>query len=207
MILTTHHHSDHVEANLALKQRFGLKIIGPKNGGGQDPRHRRDRRWRVDVFKFGGEEVSGHLHARPHARPRLLPFPTLKLAVCRRHAVCARLRAVVRRHAGDDVEIAAERCRRCRRETAVYCGHEYTQSNARFALTVDPDNVALKERAAEIDRLRADGKPTLPTTIGRELETNPFLRPHDPAIRRLLGMEDASDEAVFAEIRKRKDNF
>ena len=77
-------------------------------------------------------------------------------------------------------------------ETKVYCGHEYTQANARFALTVDPTNSALKERAAEIDRLRADGKATLPTTIGLELSTNPFLRWHDPVIRKNLGMEKAS---------------
>ena len=92
-------------------------------------------------------------------------------------------------------------------ETAVYCGHEYTQANARFALTVDPTNSALKERAAEIDRLRAGGKATLPTTIGLELSTNPFLRWHDPVIRKNLGMGKAADVEVFAEIRKRKDNF
>ncbi|TIS70072.1 MAG: hydroxyacylglutathione hydrolase, partial [Mesorhizobium sp.] len=80
-------------------------------------------------------------------------------------------------------------------------------ANARFALTVDPSNSALKERAARIEKLRADNKPTLPTTIGEELSTNPFLRWHDPAIRRHLGMERASDTDVFAEIRKRKDNF
>jgi hydroxyacylglutathione hydrolase len=92
-------------------------------------------------------------------------------------------------------------------ETTVYCGHEYTQANARFALSVDPTNSALRERAAKIDRLRLEGKPTLPTTIGEELATNPFLRWHDPAIRRNLGMETALDEEVFAEIRKRKDAF
>ena len=92
-------------------------------------------------------------------------------------------------------------------ETRVYCGHEYTQANARFALTVDPTNSALKERSAEIDRLRAGGKATLPTTIGLELSTNPFLRWHDPVIRKNLGMEKAADVEVFAEIRKRKDVF
>ena len=92
-------------------------------------------------------------------------------------------------------------------DTQIYCGHEYTQANARFALTVDPTNSALKERAAEIDRLRAEGRPTLPTTMARELATNPFLRWHDPAIRRNLGLANASDEAVFAEIRRRKDGF
>ena len=90
-------------------------------------------------------------------------------------------------------------------DTRIFCGHEYTQNNARFALTVDPTNAALKARAAEIDALRAEGKPTLPTTLSVEMATNPFLRWHDPAIRRNLGMEKASDADVFAEIRKRKD--
>ena len=92
-------------------------------------------------------------------------------------------------------------------ETEVYCGHEYTLSNARFALSVDPTNSALKERARQVEELRKRGRATLPTTIGKEMATNPFLRWHDPAIRRNLGMKDATDEAVFAEIRKRKDVF
>ena len=92
-------------------------------------------------------------------------------------------------------------------DTKIYCGHEYTLANARFALTIDPDNQRLRQRAAEVERLRAEGKPTLPTTIGEELATNPFLRWNDPAIRRNLGMEQADDVEVFAEIRRRKDAF
>ena len=92
-------------------------------------------------------------------------------------------------------------------DTAVYCGHEYTLANARFALTIDPGNKVLQERAKKVEALRADGKPTLPTTIGEELATNPFLRWADPAIRKGLGMEQASSDEVFAEIRRRKDNF
>jgi hydroxyacylglutathione hydrolase len=92
-------------------------------------------------------------------------------------------------------------------ETTVYCGHEYTLSNARFALTVDPDNAVLAARAAKIEKLRAENRPTLPTTIGEELATNPFLRWADSGIRAHLGMKNADDAEVFAEIRKRKDNF
>jgi hydroxyacylglutathione hydrolase len=92
-------------------------------------------------------------------------------------------------------------------DTLVYCGHEYTQTNARFALTVDPDNKALQARAAEVDRQRAAGKPTVPSTLGEERKANPFLRAADPAIRKKLGMEKASDAEVFAEIRGRKDRF
>jgi hydroxyacylglutathione hydrolase len=88
-----------------------------------------------------------------------------------------------------------------------YCAHEYSQANARFALTVDPDNPVLQARAAEIDRQRAAGEPTVPTRLGAERAANPFLRAADPAIRAGLGMASASDAEVFAEIRRRKDRF
>jgi len=205
VILTTHHHPDHVEANLALKERFGLKIIGPKSEAANIPG--------IDetveegsVLKFGGQDVLVY-HTPGHTLGHVsfhLPEAKLLFAADTLFALgCGRLLE------GTPAQMWAslKRLSALPADTTVYCGHEYTQSNARFALSVDPDNEKLKDRAAEIDALRAEGKPTLPTTIGRELETNPFLRPHDPAIRRLLGMEGASDEAVFAEIRKRKDNF
>jgi hydroxyacylglutathione hydrolase len=92
-------------------------------------------------------------------------------------------------------------------ETRVYCGHEYTRSNAAFAITVDPDNPALAERKTEIERLLEKGHATLPTTIGFEKRTNPFLRASDPGIRKTLGMDNATDLEVFAELRARKDRF
>ena len=94
-----------------------------------------------------------------------------------------------------------------RPETRVYCGHEYTQANARFALTVDPRNSSLADRAREVDALRAEGKPTLPTTIALELATNPFLRAEDLQLRQALGMENADPVRVFAEMRERKNVF
>lgn len=205
VILTTHHHGDHVEANLALKKRFGLKIIGPKKEEAKIPGIDET----VDggsVFRFGGEEVRvlftpGHTlgHVSYH-------FPIAKVLFAADTLFslgCGRLLEGSAAMMWDSLRTLSA----LPSETQVHCGHEYTQANARFALTVDPDNAALQERAAEVDRLRADGMPTLPTTLGRELETNPFLRPHDAAIRKRLGMEGASDAAVFAEIRKRKDNF
>ena len=80
-------------------------------------------------------------------------------------------------------------------------------TNARFALTVDPDNETLAKRAAEVESLRAAGKPTIPSTIGLENETNPFFRADEPAIAEAVGMQGADPVAVFAEIRLRKDNF
>jgi hydroxyacylglutathione hydrolase len=205
VILTTHHHGDHVEANAALKQRFGLKIVGPAAEAAKIPG--------IDetvedgqVLRFGGEPVHviatpGHTagHVSYHLPQSKLAFTgdTLFALGCGRlfeakppvmHASLQKLAALPL-------------------ETTVYCGHEYTQANARFALTVDPTNSALKERAGDVNKLRAADNPTLPTTIGVELATNPFLRCHDPVIRRNLGMESASDAEVFAEIRKRKDVF
>lgn len=89
--------------------------------------------------------------------------------------------------------------------TTLYCAHEYTQSNARFAITIDPMNRALQTRIAEIDLLRAAGKPTVPMTLLLEKQTNPFLRA--PALKGAVMLPDAEDWEAFADIRKRKDNF
>ena len=86
----------------------------------------------------------------------------------------------------------------------VYCGHEYTQSNAKFAIGVDGGNDLLVERVAEIDALRAKGKPTVPTTIAIELATNPFLRADEADLKAAVGMNDADGEDVFAALRERK---
>jgi hydroxyacylglutathione hydrolase len=89
--------------------------------------------------------------------------------------------------------------------TTMYCAHEYTQSNAKFALSVDPDNAALRARSAEIDALRAANKPTVPMTLAAEKAANPFLRA--PQLKEAVGMGGQPDWAAFGEIRKRKDNF
>jgi hydroxyacylglutathione hydrolase len=92
-------------------------------------------------------------------------------------------------------------------ETSLYCGHEYTRANTRFALTVEPGNKALQARAAEAEELAKNKEPALPTTIARELATNPFLRPSSPEIQARLGMEGRELWEIFGETRKRKDKF
>ena len=204
-IFTTHHHGDHVEANLALKQRFGAQIIGPAAERAKIPGIDRDV-GHGDRFSFGNFEVEviatpGHTAGEisyhiPAAQVAFTGDTLFSLG-------CGRL------FEGTAATMfkSLQRLTALPGDTKVYCGHEYTESNARFALTIDPENSALKERAREVAKLREEGIPTLPTTILREMATNPFLRAHDPMIRRNLGMESASDEDVFAEIRKRKDNF
>jgi len=92
-------------------------------------------------------------------------------------------------------------------ETRLYCAHEYTQSNARFALSVEPGNEALRRRAAEVDRLRAEGRPTVPTTVALEKATNPFLRARSSGLRETIGLPNATDVEVFARTRALKDAF
>jgi hydroxyacylglutathione hydrolase len=205
LLLVTHHHGDHVSANLALKKKFGLGIIGPKAEAAKIPGIE-ETVGEGDTIPFGREEIrvmetpghtAGHVSYYLPDSGVLFAADTLFAIGCGRLLEC-------------EPPVMFESLKRIAAlplETKVYCGHEYTQANARFALTVDPTNSALKERAAEIDKLRAEGKATLPTTIGLELSTNPFLRWHDPVIRRNLGMEKAADVEVFAEIRKRKDVF
>lgn len=202
-IFTTHHHGDHVEANLALKDRFGATIIGParetipgidrKVDGG-------------DSFDFAGRRVEviatpghtlGHICFHLPEEKLLFAADTLFALGCGR----------VFEGTPDQMWESLSTLAALPDETTVYFGHEYTLSNARFARTVDPENAALARRADEIEALRADGAFTAPTTIGIEKATNPFLRAGDPAIRRHLGMERASDAEVFAEIRGRKDRF
>ena len=89
-------------------------------------------------------------------------------------------------------------------ETQVYCGHEYTLSNARFALQIEPQNAALKDRAAEVDALRAADKPTLPTTLALEFAANPFLRCAEPTVQAAAGLPGGEPAAVFAVLRERK---
>ena len=205
LILTTHHHADHVEANLSLKQKFNLKIIGP--GAEADKIPGIDEKVKEgDVLKFGGEDIRvietpGHTagHVSYHLPKSKIAFTADTLFALG----CGRLFEAPPPVMYQSLKKLAA----LPPETVVYCGHEYTLSNAKFALTVDPDNEKLKARAARIEKLRAEDKATLPTTIGEELETNPFLRWDDPSIRKHLGMEKATDAEVFAEIRKRKDNF
>jgi hydroxyacylglutathione hydrolase len=204
-IFTTHHHTDHVEGNLALKEQFGCEIIGPINEAVAIPGLDKTMA-DGDSFLFGDHtvrviETPGHTtgHICYHFVDDKLLFAADTLFALG----CGRL---FERPAAD-MWHSLQKLAVLPDETAVYFGHEYTLSNARFALTIDPGNERLKSRAAEIEALRAEGKFTIPTTLAMEKETNPFLRAADPAIRRNLLMETRTNEEVFAEIRKRKDNF
>jgi hydroxyacylglutathione hydrolase len=202
-ILNTHHHFDHTGGNLPLKDQFGAKVVGP----GKD----RDRIPGIDTgvsedapWKFGSHVVR-ILEVPAHTRGAITfvmdgaAFTGDTLFAMG----CGRL------FEGNPQMMwsSLSKLMTLPDETRIYCGHEYTLSNARFARTLEPDNAELKARFAAVERARVAGEPTVPSTMAQEKATNPFLRPTSPELRKSLGMEKASDVEVFGETRKRKDNF
>ena len=187
----THWHPDHVGGAAAIKAATAARVIGPEAERAKIAALD-DGLAEGDVAMLGHHpaaiwHVPGHTagHIAFHfAEDRaIFTGDTLFALGCGRlfEGSAAEMFANMRRYAAlDDA-------------TRVYCGHEYTQSNGRFALAVEPDNDALVARMAEVDRLRATGEPTVPTTIGAERATNPFMR--------------AGDAAELATLRARKDAF
>ena len=200
-LLLTHHHADHIAGMHEIKAHTNCECYGPEGIDGVD---------KVlsggDSFVFAGSEVQV-LHTPGHTLDMLnfyLPDQSLAFTGDTLFTLgCGRL------FEGDAATMwkSLSKLIALPSDTWIYGSHEYTQANAKFALSVDPNNETLQRRANQIDKLRADDKPTVPSKLSDELKTNPFLRPDDTDIRALLEMQNASDEAVFAEIRKRKDNF
>jgi hydroxyacylglutathione hydrolase len=204
-IWNTHHHPDHAGGNEVLKAATGARVIGP----GKD-------RARIPAIDHGVVEGDVATLGRKTARVLETPGHT------RGHIVyvfdqegvafvgdtlfalgCGRLFE----GSPEVMWPSLQKLLALPDETRLYCAHEYTQANARFALTIEPGNAALKARAAEIDAARAAGRPTVPTTLGLEKATSPFLRPHSAEIRTRLGLEQASDVDVFGAVRRAKDVF
>jgi hydroxyacylglutathione hydrolase len=205
-IFNTHHHPDHVGGNDALKARFpNAVLVGPRSEVARIPG--------MDVTVADGDKVdfgtlSFKVIAVPgHTRGHIALFTEKGEAVFSGDTLFAMGCGRMFEGDADQMWNSLGKLKWLPSNTRVYCGHEYTRTNARFALTVDPDNRALAERAEEVERLRAEGKPTIPSTIGLENETNPFLRADEPAIAKAVGMPGADPVKVFAEIRLRKDNF
>lgn len=204
-VFTTHHHADHVEGNAALKDRFACSIIGPEAEADRIP----GIRLRVsggESFVWAGREVRvlacpghtlGHIAFHIPTEYSVFAGDTLFSLGCGR----------VFEGTLDQMYKSVIQFKNLSHSTYLYCGHEYTQANARFALSVEPMNRMLQQRAAVVATLREQGKMTCPSTIGDELKANPFLRTDSPEIRRNLNAQTATDAEVFAELRRRKDQF
>ncbi len=204
-ILNTHHHFDHAGGNEALKAKWGCTVVGADNDASRIPGI--DVRLKDgDTYAFGQTkavvmEVPGHTtgHIAFHFPDEGVAFVGDTLFVLG----CGRLFEGT----AEQMWNSLTKIMSMPDDTVLYCAHEYTQSNARFALSVDPDNADLIARNAEINVLRAAGKPTVPTTLRREKATNPFLRAADASLQRNLDLVGAPLSSVFAETRRRKDRF
>src|SRR5580704_1835347 len=205
-ILITHHHADHIQGIAGLKAKHPrARVIGPAKEatkiGGLDLAIGEGDGVVTGALEAKVIEVPGHTSGHVaywfENEDILFAGDTLFAMGCGR-AFEERFEVLYQ----SLLKLAA-----LPGETQVYCGHEYTLANARFALTVDPSNAILTERAGEAARQREGGEFTLPTTITIELATNPFLRADDPDIQARLGMAGADPVAVFTELRERKNNM
>lgn len=205
-ILNTHHHWDHAGGNLELKQATGCKVVGPRADAERIPG--------IDIQVGDGDEFLLGTHTAKvydtpgHTRGHIVyHFEADGVAFVGDTLFamgCGRLFEGSPEQMWDSL---SKLMARLPDETRVYCAHEYTQSNARFALTVEPDNIELVARAQAVDRLRAEGEPTVPTTMELEKATNPFLRATAASLQANLGLAGADPVTVFAETRARKDRF
>lgn len=204
-VLNTHHHGDHVGANLELKRHTGCQIVGAACDRSRIPgidialTH-------GDTFMLGAEvlqilETPGHTlgHIVYHAPDSQALFcgDTLFSLGCGRlfEGTAAQLYQ------------SLQHIKALPPQTRIYCAHEYTAANGRFALSVEADNRDLQQRLMEVAALRRAGLPSLPSTLAQELASNPFLREHSPSIRTHLQMQDHEPVEVFAKLRALKDNF
>ncbi len=205
LILVTHRHGDHVAGNAMLKEQFGCRIVGPDSEAGDIPAIDQGV-GEGDSVPFGRHlfeviETPGHTagHVSYVDREAGLAFVGDTLF----SLGCGRL-------FGNSAELMWQSLKKLAalpRETLVYCGHEYTEKNGEFAETVEPNNIDLQARIEEVRRIRAEGGMTLPTTMGLELMTNPFLRADKPRLKAAIGMESAEPADVFRVLRQRKDAF
>lgn len=205
LILNTHHHGDHIAGNEALKARYGAYLIGPAAEAGRISGM--DRQVAAgDSVEFAGKTASvietpghttGHIAFHFASEAALFCGDTLFSLGCGRM------------FEGSPQQFwdSLKKLRALPEETQVYCGHEYTASNARFAVSIDPDNTTLAERSNDVERLRAAGQPTIPSRLGEEIAANPFLRADDPGLQAALGLSGQDPVTVFADIRSRKDRF
>ena len=205
IILLTHHHWDHIDGASALRAEFGCKILGAEADAHRlpdldivvRPGESFDLFWRsVDVIDVPGHTI-GHVAFYMASENALFSADSLMALGCGRlfEGTPAQMFASLSKLAA------------LPENTMVYSGHEYTAANAKFALTIEPGNLALKQRVEAIEKARNANNPTVPSRLSEELATNPFLRSASPEVQATVGLSGAELVDVFTEVRRRKDNF
>jgi hydroxyacylglutathione hydrolase len=204
-VLNTHHHWDHSGGNLRLKELTNCTVVGPKPDEARIPG--------IDIAvdegdRFAlGSSVAEVMFIPGHTRGHIAFWFGDAQAVFCGDTLFALGCGRMFEGTAPQMWNSLDKLRQLPPETKVYCGHEYTQANARFALTIEPKNIALVTRAQRVNAARAQGRATVPSTMAEERATNPFLRADEPDVAAAVGLTGADPVSVFAEVRRRKDNF
>jgi hydroxyacylglutathione hydrolase len=204
-IFNTHHHNDHTDGNLELKRQTGCQIIASEFDKSRIPSLDRGVK-EHDIIQLGTHtaqvietvgHTNGHIVYYFADDNALFCGDTLFVMGCGR----------LFEGSAADLWQSLQKLKALPATTRVYCAHEYSQNNGRFALSVEPDNVDLQEKMEQVNERRAKGLPTVPSTIGEELATNPFLRDHSPSLQ--VRFKDFINTPVdlFANLRQLKDSF
>lgn len=205
-IFNTHHHSDHVGGNLQLKQATGCRIVAAESDRARIPG--------IDMAVTDGDLIqlgrqslqvigtpghtSGHVVYYSAEAEALFCGDTLFSLGCGR----------LFEGSAEQMWQSLQRLKALPGSTRVYCAHEYTAANGRFALTLEADNADLIQRMQQVAELSRQNASTLPSTIGQELASNPFLREDSPSLRRAVAASPEDSPAqVFAKVRLLKDQF
>jgi len=208
-ILATHHHADHVGGAMALKQRYGAAVYGPARENIAAVDHPLSNGDQIEVLatKFQVLDIPGHTAGHIAFFAAQLNPPAVFCGDTLFACGCGRLFEGT----PEQMLTSLDRLAALPVTTRVYCGHEYTVANIRFAMAVEPGNRELQARAASATAMRRRGEPTLPSTIGLELATNPFMRCDNPAVRAAAsGLATGAGFArvsTFAAMRSWKDGF
>ncbi len=204
-ILNTHHHADHVGANLELKKKYKSKILGSESDKsripGIDILLRENQKQKIGNLEFEVIFVPGHTkgHIAFFFRKEKIAFTgdTLFSLGCGR----------VFEGTHEEMFNSLNKIKNLPPDTKIYCGHEYTKSNLNFCLAYDSKNTFLKEKKIDIQKKLNSNQPTIPSTLDQEIKTNIFLRCNDPEIKHTLGLKDSSEVEVFSKLRDLKDSF
>src|ERR1700704_790757 len=201
-ILVTHPHGDHVGGVAELKQKYNCRVVAPHDKSTKianaDARVKEGDAVKVGGLTARGRETPGH--TLDHVSYVFNSEKALFAADTLFSIGCGRVFEGTYPQMWDSLL----KLRALPDDFKLYCGHEYTAANVKFALTVEPDNAALRARAEEVTRLRADNKPTVPTLLGEEKKANVFLRADEPSVAAGVRLKGRGAAEVFGELRERK---
>ena len=204
-ILNTHHHADHIGANLELKKKYNSKILGSKLDKdripGIDILLKENQKQKIGNLEFEVIYVPGHTkgHIAFFFNKEKVAFTgdTLFSLGCGR----------IFEGTHEEMLNSLNKIKNLPPDTKIYCGHEYTKSNLNFCLAYDPNNTFLKEKEIDVLKKLKSNQPTIPSTLGQEIRTNIFLRCNDLKIKHNLSLNNSSEVEVFSKLRDLKDTF